>query len=184
LPGCAPQKVRFWKSHENDAKSSHEGDPPDLPIDRAVDELLVVPELREPQRLAASEDLLHLLQRAEARVIAQIAAVAVRPCDLDRAAGHNTQLCQIERSAKGPLIGVGHLTPLTARCIAGDLAGVAELEIDAGIQQPGLAPSQSPSSQGTGAGAGLVPPLGIVRSAAYATWPPTQADIAERPSQR
>src|SRR6266700_4332608 len=45
-----------------------------------------------------------------------------------------------------------------------------------------LAPSQSPSSHGTGAGLG--PPLGIVRSAACATWPPTQADTAERPSQR
>jgi hypothetical protein len=57
-------------------------------------------ELREPQRLAASEHLLHLLQRVEARVIAQIAAVAVRPCDLDRAAGYDTQLCQIERSVR------------------------------------------------------------------------------------
>jgi hypothetical protein len=64
------------------------------------------------------EQASHLrLQRAEARVIAQIAAVAVRPCDPDRAAGHDTQLCQIERSAKGPLIGVGHLTPLTARAL-------------------------------------------------------------------
>ena len=38
-----------------------EGDPSNLPVDEVTDELLVVPELRQPQRLAASEQFLHLL---------------------------------------------------------------------------------------------------------------------------
>ncbi|MFN5671989.1 carbohydrate porin, partial [Bradyrhizobium sp.] len=41
------------------------------------------------------------------------------PSDLDRAVGHDTELCQIKRGAEGPLIGVGRITPLTAGCVAG-----------------------------------------------------------------
>ena len=86
LPGCEPQKVRFWKSQEKAAKSHRPSQTrPNFQVIRSFEELLLEPELGEADGLAAAPDLLHQLERVELGIVDQVAAGARGVSDLDTA---------------------------------------------------------------------------------------------------
>ena len=88
----------------------------DLDLQPLADPLLV-PELRQPESLAAAIDLLHLLQGAEPGERAKIVAAPVGQRRLERAALQSRDLLQIEQHAR---IELPRLRDPTARA-AGDV---------------------------------------------------------------
>jgi hypothetical protein len=94
--------------------------PTDFPLHKAVSEFLVVPEARQTRGAASSEYLLNFLQRAEASIVAQIAAVTIGDRHLHAGALEDGEATKVERRTDSPLVGVSCLTPEAAACVGGN----------------------------------------------------------------
>ena len=100
LPGCEPQKVRFWNEQVKAGEILADGQPPDLPVPAPREKYVCRARTGSGARLAAAEHLLHLLQRAELGVVAEVPAVAVGDGQLDLRVMDPEQAIEVEGGAE------------------------------------------------------------------------------------
>src|SRR5262249_42192562 len=102
----------------------------DLPVELAVEELLAIPEFGEPPGLAATIQLLDLLQVAQMRIIAEVAPVTIGDHHVELGMFEPKELLQVQLRRERPLIGVAPQLLVATLHVGRRLRDVPDVEVD------------------------------------------------------